>query len=504
MTTLNKTLAYSLIAALLAGSFLPTAADAGRRGGFSRRRSPGGSFRRSTSRHRSSTRRSTGRSLKRGLSRNRGASRRGGLIRTSPGRRNVVNRGRNTIKKGTPTNSRIGKGLRRRIRPANKGLRGRLLPNRRVTRNVRKYVRREHRGMFQKHHTRWSRWLGNKHRHKWGIGKFHHHHRFLWTWVIASTVQYYNPYSVDTGFFGGNDCYDYSEPVDGTSEPTDAGVEDVADANSAFTDGDYETALTEADAAIKEMPNNADLHQFRSLILFALGRYQESAAAAHAALVNDNGWDWDTLKSFYASTDTYTAQLRALEKYTDEKPKNAPGRFLLAYHYLMLGHAKAAVTQLKVVIALEPRDELAAGILAAVAKQEKIELEPRSAPQQGEQNPTPDNGGQNTAPLPPVRTPKNVTPKNVTPKKKKNAVSLPGTWTSQNAEGEPPVTLIFKADGTFSWTVTADKQKVVISGTYTLTGLQLKLNRKEGGALEGRITVKNSNQFVFKLKWQEE
>lgn len=515
MTTLKNALTCTLVAAMLAGPFLPTATAAGRRGGFNRGRSSGGSFHLGGSSgrrggFRPSTRRSTTPRIGRGISRGgssliqRGTS----IIRKRTPITNRIGKKRTPItnriiNKRTPIGRRIGKGLER-IRHNGKGLRGKLLPNRGLRNIGRKYVRKQHMGVFKKHKSQWSQWLSTKHRGRWGLGNQHHHRhhgrRFVWTWVLGTAFSYYNPYCGDSGFFGGGggDCYDYSQPIAGDCVPTDDGVEEAADANSAFMSGDYDTALAEVNAAVKEMPNNSDLHQFRSLILFAMGRYQESAAAAHAALVNDNGWNWEILKGFYASTDTYTAQLRALEKFTDAKPKNAPGRFLLAYHYLMLGHARAAVKQLKVVVALEPRDQLSASILQAVAQQEKIALEP--AQPQGNENPTPENGST------PDLTPPDAEPE--TPAQpaepKSQTTTLVGSWKSQSADGQPPVMLVLKADGTFSWTVKAGKQQIAIAGKYALTGNQLKLNRKEGGSLDGKITIKSDNQFLFKLKWQGE
>ena len=42
------------------------------------------------------------------------------------------------------------------------------------------------------------------------------------------------------------------------------------------------------------MPNDASLHEFRALVLFALGQYEQAAATLYAVLSNGPGWDWTT------------------------------------------------------------------------------------------------------------------------------------------------------------------------------------------------------------------
>ena len=51
-------------------------------------------------------------------------------------------------------------------------------------------------------------------------------------------------------------------------------------ARDAFKNGDYTSALSLADQALVQLPNDPALHEFRSLVLFALQRYEEAAVAA--------------------------------------------------------------------------------------------------------------------------------------------------------------------------------------------------------------------------------
>jgi tetratricopeptide (TPR) repeat protein len=91
--------------------------------------------------------------------------------------------------------------------------------------------------------------------------------------------------------------------------------------------------------------SDAELFQFLSLSYFALEKYEDAAKAAHVALHRGSPWNWKTLSGHYQKTDKYVSQLRTLEKSIREKP-SAEQRFLIGYHYLMLGYKAAARAQL--------------------------------------------------------------------------------------------------------------------------------------------------------------
>ena len=83
--------------------------------------------------------------------------------------------------------------------------------------------------------------------------------------------------------------YDYSQPINATAPPPDESVTNQAmstfdQAREAFKQGDYTSALDLTDQALRQMPNDPTLHEFRALALFALGRYDEAAAALYAVL----------------------------------------------------------------------------------------------------------------------------------------------------------------------------------------------------------------------------
>ena len=76
------------------------------------------------------------------------------------------------------------------------------------------------------------------------------------------------------------------------------------------------------------------------------------------------------MSSLYPDVDTYTQQLRKLEAYTNDKPTDAAGRFVLAYHYLVVGHTDAAIGELKAVVESQPSDKVAQRMLDALQPKE--------------------------------------------------------------------------------------------------------------------------------------
>ncbi len=150
----------------------------------------------------------------------------------------------------------------------------------------------------------------------------------LYDWGYAS---YYNPYyymAYPAQAIAQPLVYDYSQPLSAASDAPDQTVMTQAmstfdSAREAFKGGDYARALDLSDQALKQAPNDPVLHEFRALVLFALGRYDESAAALYAVLSVGPGWDWTTLISLYADPDTYTQQIRALEQYCTQNLNSA-------------------------------------------------------------------------------------------------------------------------------------------------------------------------------------
>ncbi|MBL8796803.1 MAG: tetratricopeptide repeat protein [Planctomycetia bacterium] len=207
-------------------------------------------------------------------------------------------------------------------------------------------------------------------------------------WLLApgDSFVYSNPYYVQQTTVVEQPVVDYSQPIppppqqaaapaggeapapDGTPGVPQEAIQDLDSARAAFKKGDYAGAQKLTERALKLVPSDATLHEFRALTLFAQKKFQEAAAAIYAVLVTGPGWDWDTLKALYPDVATYTAQLRALEDYVKQNPNQADARFLLAYHYLAMGYPDAAAKQLTEVVKLQPKDQLSAELLKSLQK----------------------------------------------------------------------------------------------------------------------------------------
>jgi tetratricopeptide (TPR) repeat protein len=156
------------------------------------------------------------------------------------------------------------------------------------------------------------------------------------------------------------------EGAENTDKETAEAERRMESARRAFQKGDYAEAQRECERALRQLPGDANLHEFRALCQFAQGKYQDAAATLYEVLGVKPGWDWKTLGSFYPSAATYTKQLRALEQSVKENPKDAAGHFVLAYHYLALEERDAVVGQLREVTKLQPRDQVSPAILNAL------------------------------------------------------------------------------------------------------------------------------------------
>jgi hypothetical protein len=138
------------------------------------------------------------------------------------------------------------------------------------------------------------------------------------------------------------------------------------EARALFKAGDYAGAQAKVEKAIGVMPQDRVLHEFRALVLFADKKYKDAAATLYAVLAAGPGWNWDTLKTLYPDTDTYTRQLRELETHARNHPEAAEDRFVLAYHYFVLDQLDAAIKALEQVTALQPSDQLSAQLVKAL------------------------------------------------------------------------------------------------------------------------------------------
>ena len=268
--------------------------------------------------------------------------------------------------------------------------------------------------------------------------------------------------------------YDYSQPIDTQSAPPAAEVADPAmakfdAAREAFRNGDYASALQLTDETLKVLPNDATLHEFRALVLFAAGKYELASGPLYAVLSVGPGWDWTTMIGLYPSADVYTAQLRKLEAFVGANVSSTSGRFVLAYHYLTQGHIDAAVAQLKQVVALAPQDTLSAQFVKQFAK-------PGTEPATPPETPAP------TTPEAPVKPGK-----------------LPGRWTA-HPNNDTTIRLTVEDDGAFTWTVDSKGKVQKLAGQWSLGDDVLTLVQSgSGGALVGRVAWQAHDRWNFRV-----
>jgi tetratricopeptide (TPR) repeat protein len=254
--------------------------------------------------------------------------------------------------------------------------------------------------------------------------------------------------------------------VTGTPTRTTTRLPDRA--RDAFKTGDYAAALDLTDAALKDVPGDPAVHEFKALVLFARGEYERAAAVLHAVLAVTPGMDWTTLSGLYPDVETYTAQLRALEDRCQKDPKAAAPHLVLAYHYLVAGHTDEAAAQLKAVLASEPGDRVARRLLTSLTATPPASSEPsRTAP-----------GGDRAAGSPP-------------------SVDLVGRWKGDRDRSTFDLSLDER--GRFLWQAAPQgRAKATVSGDYALLGDTLVLKPGDRSPLCAHLTPLTPDSFQFK------
>ena len=299
-------------------------------------------------------------------------------------------------------------------------------------------------------------------------------------------LSYYNPYYINRGV-GAGYGYNYSQPIpvsyggQTNANPGTNGSDQLLDsAIAAFRQNDYGMALNITNQALSQFFNDAVLHEFRALVLFATGDYQQSAATIHSVLAVGPGWDWTTMSGIYADIGIYTVQLRALEAAARNNPNDGATRFLLGYHYLTAGHRDAAIRQLQQVVTLIPNDKVAADLLRMTQSQQTNPADNSTAqptPQPPSELPSP--GQTNQPPIDPA--------------------SIIGIWNASRDDGSK-FTLNLAGDGTFKWSFSARQQPLqAFDGTYKLDGSVVALEKTGGGSLVAKITPRGNMGFNFKM-----
>ncbi len=179
----------------------------------------------------------------------------------------------------------------------------------------------------------------------------------------TSTCCYDSPLPADYSLADMTAAFVPAPPQPGQAAPQMTAAEAFSQARAAFLQGDYRRALRLASFAEVGLPQNAKLQELISLTFFALGDYPAAASRAHAALALGPASDWPSLYSYYHDVAKYSAQLRKLEKTVADAHNSAPSRFLLGYHYLMIGAPGNAKHEFSAAAQLTPDDKLAGHIL---------------------------------------------------------------------------------------------------------------------------------------------
>jgi tetratricopeptide (TPR) repeat protein len=275
---------------------------------------------------------------------------------------------------------------------------------------------------------------------------------------------------------------DYTQPVSVTAAanpPGDEAATTLAETKSAdatensrtsFKKGDYVAALKSANEAIAYAPGDVTLHEYRALVLFALGRYSDAAGVLNPVLASGPGWGWDTLVGFYSSSTTYSDQLRKLESYVKGKPDAADGHFLLGYHYLVCGHLDQAYEQFDKAATLQPADSIS---------RQLRDLTKSSLPDEGK-----DDTPEATEP-PPSLTP--------VPSEK-----LVGTWTSDRGDAGK-VTFTMAGNGDYTWSYINGSDSKLMKGTYGLDDTGLLVLSSDDSQMVSSISLNGEKQMKFIL-----
>jgi hypothetical protein len=262
-------------------------------------------------------------------------------------------------------------------------------------------------------------------------------------------------------------------PSPGASESLPPGVDQAAmtyfdQAREEFYHRQYEQALASTDKALQTMPKDAVINEFRALVLFALGKYQEAAAVIYSVLSVGPGWDWTTMATMYPSVDVYTDQLRKLEAAATKSPDTSYLRFLLAYHYTTMGHKDAAVGELKKVVELTPNDRLSKELLTMMA-------------------------GPDALPNPPVQPP--PAPSSVAPAIP--ADSLVGNWKASANGSQFGMNLA--DDGRFTWSFSRNGKEQKVAGVFAVDGNTLAMEPDSGGTMLADLKLASNNSLSFRM-----
>jgi tetratricopeptide (TPR) repeat protein len=296
---------------------------------------------------------------------------------------------------------------------------------------------------------------------------------------------YRNPYPVQPVPTSSGQAVTYNQPItvvaaqtapkeSDSSKITEASESHIATSQEAFRRRDYLKALESANKAVAEAPGDGALHEYRALVLFALGKFSEAAGVLNPVLAGGPGWDWSTMVRLYDSQDTYMKQLDALQKYSDAKPEAADAKFLLGYHYMVCGHLTEANQEFTEAARLQPADSVSAQ-LRDLTKASSNGEEPEETPATEENTPAAEEP---PAPL--------------------DLAKLTGSW-SANRGDQGTISLVFKDDGKFVWTYSRDTTSSEFSGDFSMNDDGLLVLDAEESQMVATVELAKEGELKFVL-----
>jgi tetratricopeptide (TPR) repeat protein len=330
------------------------------------------------------------------------------------------------------------------------------------------------------HHGRWCYGWGRSSRSSWNNG-------FFWgvtawsmgNWIFNSGYQNFrNPFPAPPVInHAGTTIINYTRPITvvaaefppadeatelAASEKSDAAMEEAL---TAFKQGEYEAARVAVDLAISHVPGDAALHEFRALVFFAMGRFNDAAGVLNPILASGPGWDWTTMTGLFNSQDDYVNLLRNLEEHHQKNPDSAAANFLLGYHYLVLGHLEQALELFEKSAKLEPTDTVSAGLRDLIRDSIKSEEE----------------GSEDAPP-----------PATVNPDK------LVGTWVCTVVD-DGTITLVMTKEGGFTWSFDKTGDSGKQSGEFGIQDPNLLVLITEDAQMAGEVVLTEDSKFSFVL-----
>lgn len=307
---------------------------------------------------------------------------------------------------------------------------------------------------------------------------------FMWgiaVWSMGNMIydmgyqSYRNPYPAPPVQ---HTTINYTQPVSVTAAanpPGDDATTTLAETQSAaalersrdaFKQGDYVTAMAAVDEALGFTSGDVTLHEYRALVLFALGKYADAAGVLNPVLASGPGWGWETMVGFYHSASVYQEQLAKLEGYVTGTPDSAQGHFLLGYHYLVGGHTDTAYAQFDKTATLQPADSIARQLRDLT------------------------KGSLAEAPEPAAETA--VRPEPMPTEK------LVGIWVSDRGQ-DGKITFTLTADGNYTWSYLIGGKATDMKGTYGLDDQGLLVLSTDDSQMVSEVSLKDDRQMKFTL-----